>query len=258
MVKKRLIGVVVVKDGWAVQSFGYNRYLPIGKPECLVENLDRWGADEILVQVVDRSNQNLGPSLDLIERLGALGLSTPLIYGGGIKTVIDGIEVIKRGADRILLDSLLFGDASIIQDLSQSLGCQAIIASLPLRYNNGLLKRFSYINKELVEFDRHVIDLFQNGIVSEALIVDYENEGYENSFNINLVEMLSLNNVPLIAFGGISHIKQIEYLLTKESIAAIAIGNFLNYSEHAVQTYKKSIHLNCVRSPIYQSQESVV
>ena len=46
MIPKRLIGVVIVKDGWAVQSFGYRRWLPLGRPEVLVENLDRWGADE--------------------------------------------------------------------------------------------------------------------------------------------------------------------------------------------------------------------
>ena len=60
MLRKRLIAVVTVLDGLAVQSFGYQRYLPLGKPECLVENLDRWGVDEIFVQVIDRSARNLG------------------------------------------------------------------------------------------------------------------------------------------------------------------------------------------------------
>ena len=55
MVKKRLVGVITVKDGWAVQSFGYERYLPLGRPEVIAENLDRWGADEILLQCIDRS-----------------------------------------------------------------------------------------------------------------------------------------------------------------------------------------------------------
>ena len=68
MLKKRVIGVVTVKAGWAVQSFGYHRYLPLGRPEYLVGNLDRWGADEIVVQVIDRSKNQLGPDFDLIEK----------------------------------------------------------------------------------------------------------------------------------------------------------------------------------------------
>ena len=64
MIKKRLIGAVIVKNGWAVQSFGYNKYLPLGRPSILIKNLNRWGADEILVNVIDRSHKNLGPDLD--------------------------------------------------------------------------------------------------------------------------------------------------------------------------------------------------
>ena len=61
MLKKRIIGVVNVKDNIAVQSFGFNRYLPLGKPECLIENLDRWGADEIILNIIDLTQKRLVP-----------------------------------------------------------------------------------------------------------------------------------------------------------------------------------------------------
>ena len=102
MLKKRLVGVVTIKDGWAIQSMGYKRYLPLGKPECLVENLDRWGADEILVQVIDRSVNGQHPDFDLLERVARLGLETPLIYCGGIRTDEDGVRAIQAGADRLV------------------------------------------------------------------------------------------------------------------------------------------------------------
>jgi len=66
MLRKRLVGVVTVRRGRAVQSFGYGRWLPLGRPEVLVENLDRWGVDEILLQCIDRSAQQLGPDLALL------------------------------------------------------------------------------------------------------------------------------------------------------------------------------------------------
>ena len=134
MLKKRLIGVVTVKDGWAVQSFGYQRYLPLGKPECLIKNLDRWGADEIFIQVIDRSNQKIEPDFPLLESIGKLGLSTPLIYGGGIRNVADGVKVIQYGADRLVVDALLHDDLQEVQFLSERLGAQAVIASLPLSW----------------------------------------------------------------------------------------------------------------------------
>ena len=60
--------VVNIKDGFVVQSFGFNKYLPLGKPECLIENLDRWGADEILLNIMDLSSKSLGPDLRLLEK----------------------------------------------------------------------------------------------------------------------------------------------------------------------------------------------
>jgi cyclase len=38
MLRKRLVGMVTVRDGWAVQSIGYARYLPLGRPAVMVEN----------------------------------------------------------------------------------------------------------------------------------------------------------------------------------------------------------------------------
>ena len=87
MIQKRLIGVITVKQGWAVQSFGYRRHLPMGRPEVVAENLDRWGVDEILLQCIDRSRHGLGPDLALLERISRKGLATPLIYQGGIRSV---------------------------------------------------------------------------------------------------------------------------------------------------------------------------
>ena len=42
MLNKRLIGVVTVINGLAVQSFGYKRYLPLGKPEIVAKNISSW------------------------------------------------------------------------------------------------------------------------------------------------------------------------------------------------------------------------
>ena len=49
--KKRLISVISILDNLVVQSKNYKNYLPIGDPKIVVENLARWGSDEIFVAV---------------------------------------------------------------------------------------------------------------------------------------------------------------------------------------------------------------
>ena len=118
---KRLIGIVVVKDNWAVQSFSFDSYLPIGRPEVVVENLDRWQLDEILLLNIDRSENSAGPNFKLLEKLGGLGLSTPLCYMGGVRNVGDALGVLKLGADRIGIESLFYNSIREVASISKQL-----------------------------------------------------------------------------------------------------------------------------------------
>ena len=60
--KKRLISVVSILDNQVVQSKSFNYYLPVGSPEIVVENLTRWGSDEVLIQCFNESKKNIGPN----------------------------------------------------------------------------------------------------------------------------------------------------------------------------------------------------
>ena len=257
MLKKRLIGVVVVKNGWAVQSFGYNRYLPLGKPDCVVENLDRWGADEILVLSIDRSINGLAPDFSLIEKLSSLSLETPLIYGGGIRSASDGIKVVQLGADRVCVDSLLHDNLSIVHQLAQELGQQAIIGVMPVSCSNNIIEWLDYRKKiPLLLTEQHLDNCSK--VISELLVVDWANEGNHNGFDIKIINNFYSTSIPLIPFGGLSEGKVIDDLLSYKNISAVAVGNFLNYKEHSIQTYKKEHHEEYIRNPHYKEKHTLL
>ena len=241
MLKKRLIAVITVKNGWAVQSFGYERYLPLGKPEVLAENLDRWGADEILLQCIDRSVTSLGPDFALLERIGKRGLGTPLIYCGGISSVNDGVKAIKLGADRICVETLLHGSPTTVRELSSMLGAQALIGAFPLSIVRGECHVLNYITGEHAPIESHVRSLLEEKIVSEALIIDWKNEGVLGGFDFRIMEELQLSNVPLIAFGGLGEPVSQRIALEIEQVVAISVGNFLNYRETSVEYFKNRL-----------------
>lgn len=256
MLKKRLVGVVTVKDGWAVQSMGYTRYLPLGKPECLIENLDRWGADEILVQVIDRSINGQSPDFNLLERVARLGLETPLIYGGGIHTVEDGVRAIQTGADRLVVDAVLHEDIAAVEGLSERLGAQAIIAGLPLSWSGDRVEWLDYRSGDSSAISAEILKLAEAGTVSELLLIDWRHEGYQGGFEQRLVRNFPISDVSLIAFGGISNSSQITEVLQMQSVVAVAVGNFLSYREHAIQKLKEDLVAMPIRSSVYESKYS--
>lgn len=251
MLKKRLVGVITVKDGWAVQSFGYRRHLPLGRAEVLAENLDRWGADEILIQCVDRSPRGAGPDLALLERVSRAGLSTPLIYCGGIATVEQAVTAVKAGADRICVDALLHDDLSIVAELGVPLGAQAVIAALPVSLCDGEVRWFDYRTRSLSQFPRELLDLLASGAISEALVIDHDHEGNPGAFDQSLLDGLNLPT-PIIAFGGLSDEAQLRSVLARDAVVAAGIGNFLNYREHSVQRYRRALADLPLRPPVYE------
>ena len=252
MISKRIVGVVTVKNGWAVQSFGYSSYLPLGKPEVIVENLDRWGVDEIFLQCIDRSINDQGPDFDTLKKVSMQCRGTPLIYSGGVQTVQQGVNVIKNGADRVAVDNIMHKSPEVLAQLSLILGLQALIGCLPLYSHDEGIKWYDYKNKMSKDFPSPWLYGGLIRYVSEIMVIDYKNEGSKAAFDLNLIENLKLSKCNLIPFGGANTSQIIKKLLNYPLVSAIAIGNSLNYKEHAVKKLKDDLDPAIVRAVDYE------
>ena len=247
MLKKRIIATIVIKDGIAVQSFSYKRWLPLGKPKCMAENFDRWGADEIVLLSTDREGK--GPDLKLIKQISELGLTTPLTYGGGIRNIEDAIKVINYGAERIVLDTLIFEKDNAIDRIAEVIGIQAILASVPLiQKEDGSILHFNHLTKKVEPINTFLKRIFDREKISEIILIDKESEGSFNGFNENfIIEIKKNTSIPILAFGGIISMKQISKLLLIDQVSGILIGNSLNYREHAIKQIKNKLNSQQIR-----------
>ena len=249
MLKKRLIGVITVKDDWAVQSFGYKKFLPLGKVSVIAKNLNDWGADEIFIQSIDRSKRDEGPDINLLKKLSSLSLSTPLTYAGGIRNSNDATIAITHGCERIAVDALLHEDSNNLEEISSKIGSQAIIASVPVQFIKEELSWFNYKKNVFKNDFEKLKNICNKNLVSEIFLIDKVNEGYCNAFNKSILNSFPDIKKPIILFGGISEIEQIKFFFNHKKISSVAVGNFLNYKEHSIQLIKKELKLADVRKP---------
>lgn len=250
---KRLIGVIAVAGGRPVQSLGYTRTLPLGRIECVFENLDRWEVDEVLVVAIDRSRLGLGPDYGLISRIAQLGLSTPLSYGGGISTVDQAMRAVTAGAERVCVDSLLHDAPDLVRGMEAEIGAQAIIAALPLAAGDNGVMWYDHRARTEGALSEGVLSLFADHIVSEILAVDWRHEGQFHGFDERILDGLDkvAHGVQQLAYGGLSEAAQIRSVLRRPNVMAACVGNFLNYREHAVQHFKIAVGLDSVRPPTF-------
>ena len=236
--RSRIIGSLIVKDNIVVQSFGFKNYLPVGDVKICCENLNNWEVDEIIITSIDRSKYNLGPDLELIEKVTKSGVSTPITYGGGVRNLNDAEKVISKGADRVCVNNLLMTNISNIKDIALSIGSQSLLASINIIKEKNNFFWFDYIKKRLLPIETIPLDLLY--YVSEIIITDVNNEGLDDKFDLKIVDITKkmFDKKKIIFFGGIS--TKIKTNLIKKKIinSSYAIGNFFSHKELANQYFK--------------------
>tara|TARA_Y100001970_G_C13945332_1_gene705357 strand:+ start:56 stop:808 length:753 start_codon:yes stop_codon:yes gene_type:complete len=239
MLKKRIIGNVIVKNNFVVQSFNYKNYLPIGKPEFVIENLDNWGVDEIAIVVIDRDDQ--GPDYDLLDKINNYKIKTPLIYGGGIKNKDQANKVINYGVERIMLDSIVYESPDNIMGIYSLLGSQALILSLPIIREENQVYFYNYKTRKNFSINK-IKNILSEDFFSELVLIDVQGEGGNLGFDKYLSNYLkTITDIPFILFGGIANSKHVKDCLIDDKISAVMIGNSLNYKEHRIYHLKKDI-----------------
>lgn len=231
--RSRVIGALVVKNKIVVQSFSFKKYLPIGDIKICCENLDNWKVDEINIISIDRSVNNLGPDLELIENVSSVGISTPITYSGGIRDANDAKTVIAKGADRICVNTLFMENSTKLKDIAFAVGSQSLLINLNIKKKNNNFYLYNYVNKKLVPIES--IPLSLTDFASELIITDVDNEGLENKFNLDIVEIVKkkFSKKKLIFFGGITKKTKIDKIKKKIKNPSFMIGNFFSHKELA-------------------------
>lgn len=250
---KRIVGVLPVRDGIVVKSYGYRMWRPAGGLRTALLNLDRWGADEILV--LDISGR-VGIDPKVAGGLRAASVSTPVTYGGGIRSVEDATRALRAGADRILIESLLWRGQSEILRIADEIGQQAIVASLPTSGSSSGTFRVSCSRAEVhrcpPESLEEGLELVASSPVEEVLVTDVDAEGTHGRFTLELAARIGpvmfASRKPVIWFGGIGASSADELLRMRESVGVAFANSFL----------ERELALKEIREALYSGAEYLV
>jgi imidazole glycerol phosphate synthase subunit HisF len=244
MAYKRLVGVLAVRDGQVVKSYGYDFWRPAGRLCTALKNLDRWQVDEILVLDISRRD---GVNDDVIREIRTARISTPLAYGGGIRKPEDVNPLLTAGCERFVLETMLFQYPDRIKELADKVGAQALIASLPVVAANGggwkiAPANFSLrVNQRAEPCMEEICEICNALPVAEVLAIDRENEGNSGKFSLmNSAGAHPFHNLTkgIIWFGGIAPTQAVG-LLESPSTVAVGFGNRNFESEVAMRWLRR-------------------
>ncbi len=254
MLKRRIIPVVLLKNGFVVQSKGYARHKKIGNAHSAVKRLSEWGADELIylnisaTDVHDVNRDDLRhPTLASIEDVfeavaGASNMPTTL--GGGIRSFASIERCLRHGADKVAVNTLLQTDPAAVTRAAQEFGAQALVGSVDYRIVDGtavvVVDRGSHqVDYGLVDWCKRATDLGCGELLLHAIDRDGMKVGYDVA-TIDLVEQNT--SVPLVALGGAGEWEHFAQALASTRADALAAANIFHFSDQSVFVAKQYLH----------------
>lgn len=240
MLKKRLIATLVIKNGLVVQSIGFKRYLPIGKPEIIIDFLNQWGIDEIIMVDIDATREGRCIDPELVQKVSKKCF-VPLCVGGGISSVEQIHSLIHSGADKVSLNTQSFLNPSLINEGARFFGSQCLVASIDASRNaKGELKAFIHGGKTTTSYTpSHLAHLASEHGAGEILLNSIDRDGMKNGYDIELIQsVLNTTSLPLIALGGAKDPSCMKTLLEECDVSGVAAGNYFHYIEHSATIAK--------------------
>tara|TARA_A100001015_G_scaffold266352_1_gene315501 strand:- start:3424 stop:4230 length:807 start_codon:yes stop_codon:yes gene_type:complete len=254
MLKKRLIPIVLLKNGWVVQSKLFKEYQNLGNPLQTVKRLSEWCSDELIYLDISKDNnydikrndQNYPNRKNFIEIISDVSKVSfmPLTVGGKIKNLNDIELRLKEGADKVSINTYAFRDKKFIKYAAKEFGSQCIVISIDVKKINNNYKVFVNGGEENTERDsiswsKEVEDLGAGEILLNFIDRDGQGKGYDIEFTNKFKENLK---IPLILCGGAGNENDFYNAVKKTDVDAIAAANFFHYKDQSVYYTKKFLY----------------
>ena len=129
MFRPRVIPCLLLKGDGLVKTVNFKDITYIGAPINAVKIFNDYEADELVFLDIDATVENRTIDLDLVEKIGDEAFM-PFAVGGGIKNIDDIKTILKRGAEKVVLNSVTVENPDIVKEAAELFGNQSIIVSI--------------------------------------------------------------------------------------------------------------------------------
>jgi cyclase len=256
MKKKRIIPVLLNKEGWLVQSKGFNDYKKLGNAQKAVERLSDWDSDELIYLDISKENSyttfrsdTAAPTFENLAELlkGVSGVARmPVTIGGGISTLSDIELRLKLGADKVSINRSAISNPDLISQASREFGRQCIVVSIDYVEKDD--NRFLYAGNILDSFRRKapaldwILRVEELG-AGEILLNSVSRDGMKCGFDLDFL-FIAANAIsaPVIACGGAGNWEHFNEVLSRTNVEAVAAANIFHFQDQSVYLAKKYLY----------------
>jgi len=253
MLKKRLIPVLLLKNGLLVRSEAFKIHQIIGNPIYEVQRFNEWNVDELIYLDITRqgdydlrrSDHKTKDLSDPFSILTAVSKTCfmPLTWGGRIRSISDMHERISRGADKVAINTAAFLNPELIKEGASSFGSQAIVVSIDaLRHQDGTTEVYIEGGRRPTgakpqEWAKKAEEFGAGEILLQSINHDGSGKGYD----LELISAVSsVTSIPVIACSGVGMYEHYAQGI-KAGASAAAAANIWHFKELTDRAGKRAM-----------------
>jgi cyclase len=206
MLKKRIIFTLIYSEEHFMLSRNF-RLQKVGSLGWLKRNYDfsriAYSIDELVILNATRGNKGKEAFAQHVKELNS-ECFVPIAAGGGIRTVEEAKQLLRCGADKIVLNSLLALNPKMVSSMATEFGRQCIIASVDLKLSNNSYNAW-------IENGSHILDqpaqewleCVSSQPIGELYVNSISRDGTGQGYDVHILDLIPDSfNRPIILAGG--------------------------------------------------------
>ena len=231
MFRPRVIPVLLLKNKGLVKSVNFKNYRYIGDPINAVKIFNDLRADELVFLDILASKENRTISIEFVRQVGDEA-NMPFAVGGGIKTLNTIEEVIKAGAEKVVINTYGIQNPDFIKEASENFGSSTIVVSIDVKKNIFRKERvYVYGGSKISTYNPlDLAKLLEEKGAGEIFLTSIDKEGTMSGYDFELIKQIASNvSIPVIAHGGAGSLNDLKKAVKKAYASAVAAGSLFVY-----------------------------
>ncbi len=233
MLRKRIIFTLIYSDRSFNQSRNF-RLQKVGDINWLEKNYKfkdiAFSLDEIVVINASKEKKENLLFASYLKKIVSC-VFIPITAGGGIKSIEDAQLLFNNGADKLILNSLLYKRPDIVKNIIKKYGSQSIVASIDYEKIDGICKVL--INNGTQKIDMTLekyLHYVENLGVGEIYLNSIDRDGTGFGYDFETIDQIAGKlNKPLIIAGGAGNENHLMEGLRRQKVDAVATANLFNF-----------------------------
>lgn len=233
MLKKRIIPVLLLRDGRMVKGKRFTDFRDTGEPRTAVRIYSAQDADELVFLDI-RASVSSHDALVGVVRDAAEECFMPLAAGGGVKSLDDVRELLLAGADKVVINTAAVIDPDLIRRAAERFGNQCVVAGIDYRSGSGGERVWIRCGTEATDLHpiQHAQSLVELG-AGEIFLNSIDRDGMMEGYDLALADQVARAvPVPVIVCGGAGNFMHLADALGGTEVSAAACASLFHFGDN--------------------------